>query len=116
MPGEKDEEEENVKQKPNSGNGGETEKYVWHQTLGEVTAMIPLPAGTTAKMLDVKIGINDFKVGMKGKSGEPMVVGKWYKKIKEDESLWSIEKEKDKSILTVTIEKFEGQNWWNCLL
>jgi hypothetical protein len=97
-----------VKQKPNAGNGGETTKYVWHQTLGEVSAMIPLPAGTTAKMLDVKIGINDFKVSMKGKGGDPIVVGKWYKKIKEDESLWSIEKESDKVILNVTIEKFEG--------
>lgn len=70
--------------------------------------MIPLPAGTSAKMLDVKIGINDFKVSMKGKGGEPIVEGKWNKKIKEDESLWSIEKEDNKSILNVTIEKFEG--------
>jgi len=30
------------------------------------------------------------------------------KKIKEDESLWSIEKESDKVILNVTLEKFEG--------
>ena len=59
-------------------------------------------------MIDVKIGINDFKVAMKGKGGDPIVAGKWYKKIKEDESLWSIEKEKDKVILNVTIEKFEG--------
>ena len=59
-------------------------------------------------MIDVKIGINDFKVSMKGKGNDPIVAGKWYKKIKEDESLWSIEKEKDKVILNVTIEKFEG--------
>jgi len=39
--------------------------------------MIPLAAGTTAKMLDVKIGINDFKVSMKGKGGDPIIVGKW---------------------------------------
>ena len=26
----KDEKEDNLKQKPNNGNGGYTEKYVWH--------------------------------------------------------------------------------------
>jgi hypothetical protein len=38
-----DKEEENFLQKPNSGNGGQTEKYVWHQTLQEVSAYVPLP-------------------------------------------------------------------------
>jgi hypothetical protein len=38
---------------------------VWHQTLEEVSAFIPLPMGTKANMIDVKIGINDFKVALK---------------------------------------------------
>ena len=67
-------------------------------------------------MLDIKIGINDFKVALKSNPGEPMIQGKWYKKIKTEESFWNIEKDGSKSVLNVTIDKFEGQNWWNCLI
>lgn len=88
-----------MKQKPNIGNGGETEKYVWHQTLSEVSVFIPLPAGTSAKMLDIKIGIHDFKMAMKANPSEPIISGKWYKKIKTEESFWNIEKEGDTSTL-----------------
>ncbi len=35
------------------------------QTLEEVTANITLPKGTTAKLINVKIGITDFKVSLK---------------------------------------------------
>lgn len=108
--------EESVLQKPNSGNGGQTEKYVWHQTLSEVSAYVPLPLGTSAKMLDVKMAINNFSVCLKSKPNEPLVEGKWYKKINPGESFWNIEKDGDKATLNVTIEKFEGQNWWKSLL
>jgi hypothetical protein len=65
--------EDALKQEPNAGNGGQTETYIWHQTLEEVSVFIPLPAGTKANMLDVKIGIKDFKYGLKGK--EPLITG-----------------------------------------
>jgi len=32
-------------------------------------------------MLDVKIGIHDFKINLKGKAAEPLIEGKWCKKI-----------------------------------
>ncbi len=32
------------------------------------------------------------------------------------ESFLSVEKDGDKSKLLITQEKFEGNNWWNCLL
>jgi len=72
--------------------------------------------GTKANMLEVKIGINDFKVNLKGKAGEPLCEGKWCKKINSGESIWNIERDGDKSTLSVTLEKFEGKNWWNCLI
>jgi hypothetical protein len=109
-------EEENLKQKPNAGNGGQTEKYVWHQTLEEVTLFMPLPLGAKANMLDVKIGINDFKVSLKSKPSEPLIEGKWAKKINPGETFWNLEREGDKSTLNVTIEKHEGKSWWNSLL
>jgi hypothetical protein len=35
------------------GNGGRTDRYVWTQTLGELTVNIPVPKGTKGKMLDI---------------------------------------------------------------
>ena len=55
--------------------------------------------GITAKQLDVKIGINDFKVSLKGKGDEPLVSGKWHKKINAGESIWNMERDGDKSTL-----------------
>ena len=53
---EEDKEKENDKdkgQQPNSGNGGETDKYRWTQTLEELTVYIPLPDSVASKQLDV---------------------------------------------------------------
>ena len=79
--------------------------------------MFPLPTGTKANMLDVKIGINNLKIAYKNKPNEaPLLEGKWHKKINSSESFWNIEREGDKSTMNITIEKYEGKNWWNCLL
>ena len=67
-------------------------------------------------MLDVKIGINDFKVALKAKASEPLLEGKWCKKVNSSECFWNIERDGGKSTLNVTLEKHEGKNWWNCLL
>lgn len=42
--------------------------------------------------------------------------GKWHKKINGSESLWSLEKDGDKSVLVITMEKIEQKNWWKCLI
>ena len=44
-------------------------------------------------MLDVKLGIHDMHVKLKAQPNEPLVVGKWCKKIHVDEALWSIERD-----------------------
>jgi hypothetical protein len=50
---EKKEDEADKGAKPNSGNGGETDKYKWTQTLEEVTVFVWLPDGVSSKQLDV---------------------------------------------------------------
>ena len=111
------EEEKNNLQPPNLGNGGQTAKYLWHQSLSEVTCYIPIPDGIKGSHLDVKTGNLDFKVSYKGKPNqEPIVQGKWHKKITSGETIWTIEKEGASSKLCVIVEKHEKQNWWKCLL
>ena len=66
--------------------------------------------------MDVKLGIHDFKINMKGKAAEPMVEGKWCKKVNSSESIWSIERDGDKATMNITIVKYEDKNWWNCVL
>ena len=63
---EKKEDEADKGAKPNSGNGGETDKYKWTQTLEEVTVFVWLPDGVSSKQLDVQFKAQHLKIGLKG--------------------------------------------------
>ena len=67
-------------------------------------------------MIDVKIGATDFKLNMKGKANEPILEGKWAKKVNAGECFWNLERDGEKSILQLTLEKREGKQWWSSLL
>ena len=88
-------------------NGATTEKYSWSQTITEVSVQIPLPEGTTAKMMDVKIKAKHLFVKIKG-SDSPIVDGELSEKVKVDDSFWSIE---DKKYCTITFEKGYEAIW-----
>ena len=53
-------------QKPNAGNGGHTDKYVWEQTIEELTVNVSIPSNIKARNLDVVISQNRLKLGIKG--------------------------------------------------
>lgn len=53
-------------QKPNAGNGGYTDKYVWEQTIEELTVNVSIPSNIKARNLDVVISQNRLKLGIKG--------------------------------------------------
>ncbi len=111
----KDEKKEEDKgQKPNSGNGGETDKYRWSQTLEEVTVFVKLPDNITSKQLDIQMKPSSLKVGIKGQP--PIIDGPLYKKIKTSESLWTLETDGAKRTLQLTFVKVDGMNWWNCII
>lgn len=67
-------------------------------------------------MIEVKLGVNDFKLALKSNPKEPLLEAKWCKKINAGESIWNLERDGDKSTLAITLEKYDGKNWWNCLL
>ncbi len=76
--------------KPNSGNGGNTDKYTWHQTLSEVTIMVPLPLGCRGRDVVCDYSATRIKFGLKGKA--PIVDGAFPKRVKTSESNWLLGK------------------------
>ena len=79
--------------------GGRTDRYTWSQTAHDVSVCIPVPAGTTAKMLNVKIQTSNIEVHIKG--GKTLVSGALHSTVHPDECFWTL----DKDCLDVTLNK-----------
>jgi hypothetical protein len=71
---------------------------------------------TTAKMLDVNLGISKMHIKLKGSKEPALMEGQWHKKVNSEECLWNLEREGEKSTMTITLEKKEGRNWWTTIL
>ena len=95
---------------PAPGNGGKTDKYVWTQTLSEVTVNIPVPSGTKTKMLDVEISNKRLRVGIKGQP--PMINGELHKRVVVDDSFWTLED----SDVVINFQKDNKMEWWKCVV
>lgn len=106
-----EEEEEEDKTPPPAGNGGRTERYVWMQTLSELTVNIPVPANTKTKMLTVEITNKTVKVAIKG-SAQPLVSGELHKRVIVDDSIWTLE---DGEVV-LSLQKENKMEWWKCVV
>jgi len=101
------------------GNGGSTSRYVWTQTLEEVTVHCPIPIGTRAKDLNVKIDAHSLSV--KRKDGDntsfPPLEGMFFARIRPDECTWTIESSESQSMTTLqlTLDKVQ-KTWWEIVL
>ena len=73
---------------------------------------MPLPPGTTAKMLEVKIKAKHLRVALKAKPNEPLVDGELAEKVKVDDSFWSVE---DGHFLNINFEK-AYEAIWKCVI
>ena len=114
--------EDDKEEPPPVGNGGTVDgKYVWTQTLSELSVIVPLPNNTRGKDLIVVIGKNTLKVGLKAagdggstttKGEGPIVDNKLYKSIIVDDSFWTIE---DGNRLVLTLTKSNQIEWWECV-
>ena len=54
---------------PNVGNGGETEKYVWTQTLQDVEVRVAVPPGTKSKQVKCEFTKDRFSFKVYGADG-----------------------------------------------
>jgi hypothetical protein len=88
-------------------NGAKLDHYSWTQTLKEVDLTVPIPEGTTGKMVDIKIDSKHIRVGLKGK--EPIIDGELSETVKPLDCLWSVE---DRKLILISLLKVKGQTWW----
>ena len=91
-------------------NGASTEKYSWSQTVQDVQVQIPLPEGTKANQLDIKIQTKKISCAFKGK--EPFLIGELCEKVKVEDSFWSIE---DRKFLQIHFQK-AYEAIWKCII
>ena len=101
-----------VPSKISTYNGAETAAYNWSQNIQGVDVQVPLPPGTTAKMLDVNIKAKHLRVALKSKPKEPLVDGELAEKVKVDDSFWSVE---DGHFLNINFEK-AYEAIWKCVI
>eukprot|EP01083_Nonionella_stella_P092033 257467_1 len=109
-------EEPEDKTPPPKGNGGETDKYVWTQTLQELQVIIPVPKGTRAKDLTVKIGAQKCLVQLKDE--DPIIDAEFHDEVETPDATWILEQEGGKATKTLTlfVPKFRKMNWWSCVV
>lgn len=96
---------------PLIGNGGQTDKYVWTQTLQEAQVNFAVPEGTKSRQIDVEIRAGKLRVGLRG--GETFVDGSLYKKVKVDDSFWTLE---DGNRICVYLQKDNQMEWWKTII
>eukprot|EP01063_Lacrimia_lanifica_P015932 TRINITY_DN22585_c0_g1_i1.p2 TRINITY_DN22585_c0_g1~~TRINITY_DN22585_c0_g1_i1.p2 ORF type:complete len:186 (+),score=98.33 TRINITY_DN22585_c0_g1_i1:53-610(+) len=86
--------------------------YSWTQGESDVTVVIPVPKGTKGKFVDVVMTCTRLKAGLKGK---PAVIdGEMFSRIKEEDSMWSIE-DGDKLVLHLEKANLQHEEWWECV-
>jgi hypothetical protein len=104
------------KKEPNDMNGGNTEKYVWGQTLDQVDITINLKSNVKSKDLIVELGTNKIRVAKKNLS-EVYLEGEWFEKINSEDSFWTLETAPEGKNLVINITKVSNQDkWWDCVV
>ncbi|CRH01719.1 nuclear movement protein, putative [Plasmodium relictum] len=91
---------------PPKDNGGITDKYRWIQNTSSLEMFID--AKEKIKTKDVKVDLTYKRLFVKVKD-KVIIDGEFYKKIKPEGSIWTLE---DNQIIHILIEKLHGLEWW----
>uniref|UniRef100_A0A6T6N0E7 CS domain-containing protein n=1 Tax=Rhodosorus marinus TaxID=101924 RepID=A0A6T6N0E7_9RHOD len=97
---------------PNAGNGGETDKYKWTQTLGDLNVGIKFPVLPNKKSVSCIIEESRVSVGVVGQ--DPILSGELFAKVNADESFWQLDR--DESTLELYLEKQNKMEWWKSVV
>ena len=96
------------------GNGGVAEFYTWTQTLAETTVTVDAPPGTRSK--DVKCKITAGRISLRIAGVDDVLEGELYDKIKDDDSMWTLDHADDgRAAVVLTFEKTR-ETWWRSVL
>lgn len=112
--GEEKEEKEEDKTPPPKGNGGETDRYVWVQTLEEAKMTMVFDPKYKGRDFVVKMTPTHLTVGLKNE--KPIIDNEqWIENIDSEESNWILEPTADgKKSLQINIMKWSNRNsWWD---
>ena len=90
-------------------NGGVTDRYVWSQTLSELTLEIPLGNGVSPQDLNVSLKSDGFSLSVKE---EILVSGEFPHRISVPESMWNVDKATGR--MFVFMEKTQNR-WWSSM-
>ncbi|KAA8497971.1 Protein BOBBER 1 [Porphyridium purpureum] len=97
---------------PRAGNGGRTERYVWTQTLQEVSVVFDkLPAALSKR--DVECHITRQSISLKVK-GEVLSHGELYALVHPGECFWQLDSHE--RTITINLEKVAHDEWWKCVV
>lgn len=107
---------------PPPGNGGTVpDKYIWTQTLNELTVTVPVPDGTRGRDLDIRIAKQHLKVtlrrGNNSATNVDIVNAPLHKTVIVDESFWTVE---DGNRVVILLQKLTDSGggvgeWWSCV-
>mmetsp|Transcript_18320 Transcript_18320/g.50858 ORF Transcript_18320/g.50858 Transcript_18320/m.50858 type:complete len:363 (-) Transcript_18320:938-2026(-) len=86
-------------------------RYVWTQTLSELSVSIPVPDNTRGRDLNVTIARNHLKAALRSADkGEYLINAPLTKTIICDDSFWTIE---DGNRLAINLQKLNQMEWWD---
>jgi hypothetical protein len=98
------------------GNGGETDRYKWTQTLSEVTVAFKLPEGVAGiKGKDVVYAITPTKLKI-GLKGHPMWIdAALHKRVLTDDCYWTLEEVDGRKVVSLYLAKSNSMEWWSAI-
>ncbi|KAH8046487.1 hypothetical protein JL721_12371 [Aureococcus anophagefferens] len=94
--------------------GAASRNSAWAQTLAETTVTVDAPPGTRSK--DVTCKITAGRISLRIAGVDDVLEGELYDKIKDDDSMWTLDHADDgRAAVVLTFEKTR-ETWWRSVL
>jgi hypothetical protein len=107
---ENEKDEDDGKLAPNAGNGSQTNRYSWTQTLSELDVRVPVPEGIKSRQMEVVMKKKHLRIAIKGKPA--IIEEELEREIRPEDSSWIL----DGATLDLTLSKRNQMEWWSRLL
>lgn len=109
----KEDEENDGKLTPNSGNGYDFPNYRWTQTLQDIEVRVPSKTAFKLRSRDVIVNIQRRHLTVRIKGQPPIIDDDLQHEIKVEECTWLLE---DGKTFLINLEKVNKVEWWSKLV